>query len=177
MRIVAFDMGRRNFAFAEMIQSPNETWGNVVFFDTHDFNNEKPSVMFRNLISYLNQFRNIWENVEIVLIEQQLSSLNIQAARLACHVAAYFYHCYPGVKVFDYPAVYKTKLLGEQKKTTHRERKQFAIQKVWDHYSYADPVLWEWINTLKKKDDVADCILMCATFPLSPFYKEIQVNN
>lgn len=175
MRIVAFDMGKRNFAFAEVDIDPStQQWGNVITIDVHDFGS-KNEHLFRDLILYLDRFQEIWERTDVILIEQQLSSLNIQAARLACHVSAYFFHKHKNVPVFDYPASFKTKLLGETKKTTHRERKQFAIQKVLDEYSQQDPVLWDWMSCFPKKDDIADCILMCCTFGKSPFYSKIKI--
>lgn len=176
MRVISFDMGKRNFAFAEVEISENCTQkGNVIFFNVHDFGTcISPLQLFRDLIPHLDSFKKIWERAEIILIEQQLSSLNIQASRLACHVAAYFFHKYPHLPVFDYPNSYKTKLLGEIQKTNHRERKQFAIRKVSEWFEESDPVVWDWIQTLPKKDDVADCILMCITFPMSPFYKKVR---
>lgn len=169
MRVVAFDMGRRNFAFAEMEVAP-KTDGQIHMFDVHDFGPSlSPMELFRMLIVHLDRFENVWDRAQIILIEQQLSALNVQANRLACHVAAYFFHKYPHLPVYEYHASYKTKLLGEQKKK-HRERKQFAIQKVGELFKEKDPVAWDWLSSLKKKDDVADCILMCFTFPLSPLF-------
>lgn len=170
MRVVAFDMGRRNFAFAEMEVEGRNKPCHIHMFDVHDFGSDiAPMELFRSLIVHLDRFFSVWDRAHVILIEQQLSSLNIQANRLACHVAAYFFHKYPNLRVFEYPASYKTKLFGEQK-TKHRERKQFAIQKVRELFEEQDPVAWDWISSFKKKDDVADCILMCVTFPLSPLF-------
>lgn len=169
--VVAFDMGVKNFAFAQM-EIPSDhhdgapCFGHVLSIDSYNLSADGGNI-FRELISYLDRHSEKWEQTDIVLIEQQMNMLNIHASRLACHVAAYFYHRFPSLYVADYPSTYKTRCLDADKRLNHKGRKQFAIDTILSHYKEKDPVLFDWIFSLRKRDDVADCVLMCATFPLS----------
>lgn len=173
MRVAAFDMGTKNFAFAVVDIDPNapEVWGNPLSMGSQDLRQGCP---FQNMITYLGTYDGLWATVDVVLIEQQLYRKNIKAARLACHTHAYFLHRHPGKPVYEYPAYYKTKYTGfHHAKSSHRERKEYAIRLVLGHYEETDPVFCEWLSGLPKKDDVCDCVLMCNTFPVSPLYAVI----
>lgn len=171
MRLAAIDIGRKNFALAYSPCQTDDGWCVINMVDVKDLTLDGPD-LYRNLITHLNKFRKIWEDVDVVLIEQQLNRMNVQATKLSCHVHAYFLNQFPSKRVFEYPPTYKTRLLKE-KSVPYRERKNFAVRTVLDYYEHADPVLHDWIMTLPKKDDVADCILMCKTFFLSPLYRQI----
>jgi len=182
MRVVAFDMGRKNFAFAcvdlpsERLHENTVIFGQVIYLETHDLTRDGDDI-FRSLIEYLNQHRRLWECADVILVEQQMNALNIHAARLACHVVAYFYNRFPDLPVYEYSASYKTRFLGAKPSLTHRGRKLFAIKTVLDHYAEHDPVAHDWISNLSKKDDVADCILMCATFPISKAFQDHSLRS
>lgn len=172
--VVAFDMGVKNFAFAQMEISNHHhdgepCFGHVLSIDSYNLSADGGNI-FRELISYLDSHSEKWEMTDVVLIEQQMNMLNISASRLACHVAAYFYHRFPSLYVSEYPSTIKTQCLGADKRLNHKGRKKFAIDTILSHYKETDPVLIDWISSLRKRDDVADCILMCATFPLSKIY-------
>jgi len=179
MRVVAFDMGIRNFAFAIMDIDEANGWGYVRYIDTHDLMGDGGDI-HRMLIVYLDRYFEWWRTTDVVLIEQQLKLHNFQAARLACHVAAYFYHRLPSLPVHDYPSTYKTRYFGAIRSLDHKGRKRFAVDTVLVHYKDSDPVLCEWLSSFPKKDDIADCILMAATFHASPFFyyeKKIMFNK
>jgi len=170
MRVVAFDMGIKNFAFAQVDIDSGEEWGNVRCVDVHDFSGDGRNI-HRMLIVHLDRYEHLWRTTDVVLIEQQLNRHNIQAARLACHVAAYFFHRFPLLPVHDYPNTYKTRFLKAPRTLDHPGRKRFAVDAVLNHYQETDPVLHDWLSSgFKKLDDVADCILMANTFPRSPFF-------
>jgi hypothetical protein len=163
MRVVAFDIGLKNFAFAVMDDGQH-----LVSMDVHDLRGQD---LYYNLVCYLKQYTYLWNKVDVVLIEQQLNRMNIQATKLACHVHAYFLHCHPSIPVLEYPSLYKTKYTCfPLDHSTHRQRKQYAIQQVLEQYQQ-DPVFLDWISNFPKKDDVCDCILMCRTFPSTPLYR------
>lgn len=176
MRIVAFDMGIRNFAFAS-VDLPDTSrqyhWGDVRHVHVHDLSGGN---IYRNLIGFLDRYRSLWEVTDVVLIEQQLNRMNIQATKLSCHVYSYFLNHHPNKFITEYPSVYKTKFTQfPYKSSSHKERKQYAIQYVMEHYRESDPVLYDWIDMYRKKDDICDCILMCNTFlqtPLGKMWKE-----
>lgn len=173
MKVVAFDIGCRNFAFAQVryenIRQKEVVFGDVAFVNVHDFSGAVN--IFRELIRHLDGHTRLWEESSVILIEQQLNAHNIHASRIACHVAAYFYNRYPGLRVIEYPSIYKTRYLGADRTLDHRGRKRFAVDTVLSHYKEVDPVAYDWMTSLRKLDDVADCILMCATFPASPFFE------
>jgi hypothetical protein len=186
MKIVALDMGMKNFAMAQMemeIEDADEKkkqpcWGNVRFMDVHDLSLDGGESM-RSLIVYMDKQHKVWECTDLILIEQQLNRHNIIATRLACHTAAYFYHRYPDLPVMEYPATYKTRYLDAPRSLDHKGRKKFAIEAVLNHYREEDPVLMDWLASCgaKKLDDICDCILMCATMPCSPLYDKIKVQK
>lgn len=163
MIVVAFDIGVKNFAFAIMEDD------NVMYLDVHDLRDGNP---YHNLITYMKQFDHLWKKVDVILIEQQLNRMNIQATKLACHLYAFFLHRHPDTCLFEYPSIYKTKYTDfSHKSSSHKERKQHAIQHVLGEFQEKDPVLFQWISSFRKKDDICDCILMIQTFPLTPLYR------
>jgi hypothetical protein len=166
MRIAAFDMGIKNFAFVVMDTEDDY----VRWLDLSDLSHSAD--IYRNLIHHLNSFNRHWRDVDTVLIEQQMNRHNIGAARLACHVMAFFYHCHPHVRVIEYPSSYKTRYTQGGNHLEYRARKSFAVAQVMNAYEDKDPVLIDWILSLSKKDDIADCILMGITFPRSPLWKQ-----
>lgn len=163
MLIAAFDIGVKNFAFAVV-----DGVDHVIHVDVHDLRGgDSPYI---NLISYLDQHHSLWEKVDVVLIEQQLYRTNVAATKLSCHLHAYFLHRFPQKKIIEYPSSYKTKFTHFPiKSSSHKQRKDYAIQYVLKKFQENDPVLHDWLLTFPKKDDICDCILMCETFYISPF--------
>lgn len=173
MRVVAFDIGIKNFAFAvmDLKEDKEGVWGDVVALHVQDLSGDPP----RHLIHFMKSFQSLWEQVDLVLIEQQLYRMNIKAAQLSCHLQAYFYHCHPDKPVYEYPSSYKTKHTQcPLSSSTHRQRKEYAVRLVLDHYRDVDPVAYDWVLSFPKKDDVCDCILMCNTLLVSPLGKKLS---
>lgn len=166
MIVAAFDMGMRNFAFAVLDVDGDR----ILALDVHDLGADP----FRGLIDYLGRHDVLWEKTDVILIEQQLLRANVQASKLACHVHAYFLHRHPTKPVIDYPSSYKTRLTGLTGPTTHRQRKQHAVQLVLDHYKESDPVAFDWLSSFTKKDDVCDCVLMCTTLTSTPLFRRLR---
>lgn len=169
MIVAAFDIGIKNFAFAVLDIHTKEKWGDVLHIDVHDL---REGNIYKNLIAYMKTYDHFWEKVDVVLIEQQLNRMNIQATKLACHLHAYFLHRHPTKPIFEYPSIYKTKYTDfPLQSSTHKQRKEYAIQLVLGYYNENDPVVFHWISSFKKKDDISDCILMANTFIKSPLYR------
>lgn len=175
MKIVAFDIGVKNFAYAVLEFSSSQGWGVVLSVDVHDLRGGDG--IYQNLISYMKKNDSLWEKMDVVLIEQQLNRMNVQATKLACHLHAYFLHCHPKKTVYEYPSIYKTKYTDFSiQSSSHKQRKEYAVQLVMDHYQETDPVLFQWVSSFPKKDDICDCILMCNTFQKSPLYRHFSAS-
>jgi hypothetical protein len=175
MRIVAFDMGVKNFAYAVADIPPGGGWGHVVSVDVHDLRGGSP---YQNLIAYLEKNDPLWGSADVVLVEQQLNRMNIQATKLACHVHAYFLHRHPHKPFYEYPSLYKTKYTHfTTPSSSHRQRKEHAVLHVLGHYEETDPVLAAWVASFPKKDDICDCILMCNTFLQSPLSQRFSASS
>lgn len=166
MKIVAFDMGKINFAWAIVDISTNV----IEKFDLVSLDSDLN--IYRALHGYLLKIESNFIDCVTILVEQQMKT-NYQALKLSQHVLAFFYLRFPEKKIQEWSANYKTKLFGLEK-TTKSKRKQFAIEKV-RNYIKNDPVVSELFETLKKKDDVADCILMCFSFQIKN--KKIGLNK
>lgn len=176
MIVVAFDIGTKNFAFA-VVDIQISGWGDVLHIDVYDLRKGGGN-LYKNLISYMKVYHHLWEKADVVLIEQQLNRMNVQATKLACHLYAYFLHQHPTLPIFEYPSIYKTKYTDcPLHSSTHKQRKNYAIQLVLDYYKEKDPVLFQWISSFPKKDDICDTILMCNTFLKSPLYKQFSASS
>jgi len=182
------DMGLRNFAFAEVevevevgtvSVSESKTWGHVRRIDVHDLTEEaaawsdSTTKLYRGLIVYLDRHQEVWQRADVILVEQQLNRLNIVATKLACHVMAYFLHRFPEKRVVEFPSSYKGRYLKAPPGLSHPQRKQWAIKTVMGIYQDQDPVMYDWILTFPKRDDIADCILMANLFPRTPLFSSV----
>jgi len=204
MLVATFDMGTRNFAFCverrtktipkfkptfdieghpteESKVHLEEIYKNgsliecqridlIEYGQQHHLNN-----IYLSLTSILDSFGQLWDNVQVILIEQQMAygrnKANIQALRLAQHCLSYFYTIYGSFKIIlEWPSTLKTRLLGcpRDKRNTHRDRKQFSIQLAEKILKDRKDPLLEIFQSLTKKDDVADCILMAQTYGINP---------
>jgi hypothetical protein len=173
MIVVAFDIGTKNFAFA-VVDIRGEGWGDVMSIDVHDL---RDGHLYKNLITYMKKHDHLWRKANVILIEQQLNRMNIQATKLACHLYAYFLHRHPTLPVYEYPSLYKTKYTDcPLQSSTHKQRKEYAIQLVLDYYQEKDPVFFQWISSFKKKDDICDTVLMCNTFVKSPLFRQFSAS-
>jgi len=133
--------------------------------------------MYLRLYEYLSQFHSVWIHTDTLLIEKQLVTkhhLNIQAFKLSQHILSFFLIHYPHqMKIIEYPAVFKSKLLFQETFSTAYQRKQWAIEKTkW--FLEPDPVAYEWWQSYPKLDDISDTILMCIVYY---YTHSIKTNN
>lgn len=205
MRIVAFDMGTRNFAFCvEDIGDPScigtkckptfdadgratdeyQTYlegvyksGTLIecikvdileFCKTNSIDN-----IYLGLTMILDKYAKLWDQVDVILIEQQMSygknKSNIQALRLSQHCMSYFYCLYANFKtVIEYSSTHKTRMLGcpLQERKTHKSRKQFSIKLANHILKNRDDMFYNHYVQIGKQDDVADCILMIQSYKI-----------
>ncbi len=212
--IAAFDIGKKNFAFAieyieesdleelnaaerETIQRtkkqkiqvipPQEKFsrGEMVLLDNLDLTYDcddsylDPQV-FLNMTKELDDRKEYWEKCDTILIEQQMSfgrkKTNTMALKLGQHCYSYFSIKYGNSKTLvEFPAYHKTQVLRAPKKfgkieKTYKNGKTVQINDNLKKWSIRmatsileqrkDTVFLEKLNSLKKKDDASDCLLM-----------------
>lgn len=168
MRVVAFDMGKKNFAWAVVDISTNI----VERFDLVDL--DETTNVYRNLHTYLLQTERAFMDCGVILVEQQMKT-NYHAMKLSQHVMAFFYLRSPEKTILEWSASHKTSAYGLEK-TTKSCRKRFAVEKVRELLEN-DPVVTDLFEMLGKKDDVADCILMCFSFAIKNKKKAFNKKN
>ena len=125
-----------------------------------------PWAIYRSVIMVLDEWKEDLKGLRpVVLIEQQMSGkhkANIKSLRLSQHVLSYFLNRHPSLTVVEFSSRIKTEGV---KFGSYSERKKWAVERVmrgFDHEN--DPVAKDWLMQWKKKDDVADCILMCLSY-------------
>lgn len=125
--------------------------------------------IFKNVHLVLESYYLCWENINVVLIEQQMqfhNNNNIKAIKIAQHIYSHFLIKYPTKIVIEYPAYHKTQVFGAPLKLKKPERKKWAvhfIENILNKYSKIS------LNNYKKKDDVSDCILMCLAYTVQEY--------
>ena len=135
-----------------------------------------------NLIDILDKYQDYFDNVSIIVVEQQMSfgkKVNTMALKLGQHCESYFLFKYGRFKeVIEFPSYYKTQILGAEKlkkttktgKITYKAvdkttRKKWAIDEAStilaereDFYTLSE------ITSMKKSDDVSDVIVQLQAF-------------
>lgn len=210
--IAAFDIGKKNFAFAieyiteeeiqELKDSEKETIkkgkkkfqvinpakkfekGKLVLLENIDLTYDcddsylDPRV-YKNMIKVLDERKEYWNKCDLILIEQQMSfgrrKTNTMALKLGQHCYSYFSIVFPEIEVLEFPAYHKTQVLRAPKKfgkieKTYKNGKTVLIQdnlKKWSTRKAIsildlrqDSEFLQKLNSLKKKDDASDCVLM-----------------
>lgn len=160
MRVCAFDIGFKNFAYV-CIDFTNFKW-NLIKMDCVDLKNTN---CVKVLFDYLkNQFPlSEYSGDTVILIEKQMK-WNYQAVRIASYVYAYFHLLHPDLVIEEYSSVHKTKAF-DKKKMTKYQRKRWSTQQMLRILQIDDDVVsQEWLSCFPKKDDISDCFLMIITF-------------
>ena len=135
-----------------------------------------------NLFEYLDEYEEYWDKVSYVIVEKQMAfgkKINTMALKLGQSCQSYFMLKYGrNLKVIEFPAYYKTLVLGAEQIQTKlkngkikyktigdRERKKWTIEKVYDILSLRnDYETMALIGAMKKRDDVSDCCCMLQAF-------------
>ncbi len=124
---------------------------------------------FHNMTDFLRSYDAMWDTCTLFLVERQMSArtrFNTMALKLGQHCLGYFRIRYGRIKeIHEYPAYHKTQVLGATKPPgkrgmTKHDRKKWAISKSLDVLTRRkDTATLSQLTSIKKKDDVADCLL------------------
>ena len=231
MKIIAFDIGKKNFAFVmeevddeqlqtivnipkkdrynkdgtctkcfqEILQKVYHT-GKVLMVEnldlTYDCDKKKyldPRI-YLNMITEMDKYKEQFDDCDVFLIEKQMSfgkkKTNTMALKLGQHCYSYLLMKYLNNKIIiDYPAYYKTQVLGAPKKfgkikKTYKNGKTVEIKdnrKKWSVRVAGDILRMrndekslEIINDTRKRDDMCDCLLMTITFSYLHFVDKMK---
>lgn len=126
--------------------------------------------IFRNMITELDKHKPLFQDVDIVLIEQQMSfgtKVNVKALKIAQACFTYWLMRYPKVEVMEFKSFYKTQVLGAVKKLTKPQRKKFAVEEASIILNIREDYenLTE-LSCSKKKDDLADTLVQLQAFKI-----------
>lgn len=147
-----------------------------------------------NLFEMLDEYEDYWNTVSIVIVEKQMAfgkKINTMALKLGQSCQSYFMMNYGReLKVIEFPAYYKTLILGapqEETKTKNgklkyktlgdRDRKKWSIQEVFNILTLRDDCeTMAQIGSMKKKDDVADVFVQLQAFKYLYFIEKMTIN-
>lgn len=176
------------------IETPSENpienikTGSILLIEKVDLNPDKQKKgreIIHSLTRFLDSKHDLLRHVDTVLVERQMLQNN-DARAIANHCMSYFELKYPHTRVIEYSSTNKTHMLTKDK-MTKPQRKKFSMDTVMHTLAEtlaerprlpesSEPDAGEHgnnvrrvdalkeIEKLDKKDDVCDCLLMCATF-------------
>jgi len=157
--------------------------GNTILYQNLDLtkNTDKDKYLDQkvcfNMITELDKIKHLIDPCSIILIEQQMSfknTRNTMAIKLAQNCASYFLHRYGMDKeIIEFPAYYKTQVLGAPKKLTKPQRKKWATEKAIEIImERGETKTLEDISGKKKKDDLADVLIQLQSFKYLRFIEK-----
>ena len=125
--------------------------------------------IYTNMITELDRCKEFLDKCSIIVIEQQMSfksAQNTMALKLGQHCYSYFLFRYGDTKeIIEFPAYYKTQILGATKGLTKPQRKKWATEKAVDILmERGDMETLDEIVSKKKKDDLADVLIQLQSF-------------
>lgn len=134
--------------------------------------------VYYNMVTHLDNYKEILDTVDIFVIEQQLAR-NSMATKLGQHCLSYFIIKYPDKLVVEFPSYNKTCVLGAQKirgkkykngrwqwKTMDKPtRKKWAVTKCLEILTErGEEETMTNIRTKAKKDDLSDTVCQLSAF-------------
>jgi len=144
MRIVSVDIGTRNFAYTVYCTDTSS----FVLFQMLDLRKVKDSVLKMKELSDSEHF----QKAKVILVENQMRScMKTMATALRC------FHLDKVVKVHPH----SVKRFFQTSKKKHHKNKKAGIEEARKHLHGKTLVHFE---ALRKKDDIADCILQTIWF-------------
>jgi len=137
--------------------------------------------VFYNMIIELDKYKDVFDRCDTIIIEQQMSfkkAQNTMAIKLGQHCFSYFTMRYPltvvnnisfdGRKeIIEFPAYYKTQIIGAPKKMTKPQRKKWAVEKTRELFQLRG--CEDYFVGIHKKDDLADTFLQLQSFKFLRF--------
>jgi hypothetical protein len=167
MNIIAFDIGIKNlaWAFLSFDSHSKDDDSKIKSFDLYNPFDSNIHQMYMNVHNYLKSLMNVWKDIDIILIEQQMSTKyihNIKAIKISQHIYAFFIIHFPNKIIQEFKPSLKTSYFNVkfEKKI---DRKKWAVSKTQQIY-HLDPVFLDLLDCYPKKDDICDCILMCIVY-------------
>jgi hypothetical protein len=170
MWIASFDIGMKNFSFVILNIIKDDIslkipLFDIVHFENLDIRNSQNEYTILNLVDVLDSYKTLWDDCQVVLIEQQMQSRhasNIKALKISQHVLTYFtIHYKDSKKIIEYPSYYKTQIFNAPKMTKY-ERKKWSVNKVKEILK--EKCQEEILKGIKKVDDICDNVLMILTY-------------
>lgn len=140
------------------------------------------SDLCHNLTEMLDKYKEYWEKVDYIVVEQQMSfgvKTNTMALKLGQHCESYFMIRYGrDKKVIEFPSYHKTQVMGSEKiekvtkagKKSYKNidkpaRKKWAIETAYGILTERDDFdTIDEITASKKKDDLSDVIVQAQAF-------------
>ncbi len=167
MRIAAYDLGLKNFAFIIAdVENKRITkileWVNTSLSETKS----RPTwtTIYRSINNVLDAYSEILETCDTCLIEKQMSRLNKLATRISHHVFSYYSIIWPNINTIEYSARHKTENSTCRLKTK-LERKKYCIQQTIEDLATAkDDVNLGFFLSQRKQDDLADVYQMIRAY-------------
>lgn len=154
--------------------------GEIIFLDVVSLTELKnikqiDNEIFKSMTLYLDSIKQILDDCQCFVIEQQMKS-NPKAQKLEQHCFSYFSirYLHEDKTITLFPSSRKTQVLGAPKKMTKPDRKKWASSLALEilNNRHDDNSLSILKNKLKK-DDIADCIVMCQAFKIRVFIDKI----
>lgn len=125
------------------------------------------------LTSVLDAKSDLWDSVDVFLIEQQMAygnnASNIKALRLAQHCISYLITVYGTFKkIEEFSSSHKTRILGcpSEQRSKYKLRKHFSVCLAEYILKSRKDEYYAIFEDLRKKDDVADCVLMIQAYKI-----------
>jgi hypothetical protein len=125
---------------------------------------ENQNITLKSVIDVLNALP-ISECNGGVIIENQLRA-NLKCVKMQQHIATYFMIVHPKIKVIPFSSKHKTHVFTDEKMTKY-QRKKYTVVKALELLSLRkDDAMIKTINSVKKKDDMADVIMQLQAYKI-----------
>lgn len=162
VKYISFDPAIKNLAYCKMDIDDENKISNLNFglFDLTDNKKVKQcsfSQIIDNLLKYLNLIQ--LDNVNMVLVENQPSKLNMISKSISICIYTYF-----KMKNMDVRLISPSRKIKNSKKMTYKQRKEESVKLCCSRINEMDKLI---LDQYAKKDDIADCINGGYAFHLS----------
>jgi hypothetical protein len=173
-KIIAFDIGIKNFSYAICdIDIENINCFDIKSFDCVNLIGENQKVdkfvlnksfFFHFHHVFLPSIHQLIKNCNVCLIEKQLQKRNIKANIVYDHLIAHLMIHFPSLQVIPFPPKLKY-YFSTYSKCEYKDRKQWSIDFVSSKMKQdQDELILELFYMFAKKDDIADCLLMIFSY-------------
>lgn len=141
----------------------------------------------KNIISHLEEYKEIFSTCDIFLVEQQFSSTftprgrknpstqsNIDAIKIGELVMGWLIANFKDKEIIHYGSQFKTAILGASPTLTKPQRKKWSVEKFVEILNSRDDgeSLEKLLKDKKNKqkgDDIADCCIQCQSYKFRTF--------